>query len=158
MKFAELRGEELKTRVTCGVAIFTQDKRILLVHPTGAGYLAAWSLPKGLCDTGETDAEAAIREVREETSLDIKGAKLVDHGVHAYIKHKAYHLFSTEVPTIDVKTLKCQVTFEHDGKQIVEVDKFMLADHTYALELLNKKQAEIFKSVFKENSSLDRRA
>ncbi len=31
-----------------------------------------WSLPKGKVDPGETDEQAAIREVREETSVDAR--------------------------------------------------------------------------------------
>jgi 8-oxo-dGTP pyrophosphatase MutT (NUDIX family) len=36
-----------------------------------------WSLPKGKVDPGETDEQAALREVREEASLDARiGAEL----------------------------------------------------------------------------------
>src|ERR1700729_1560607 len=31
-----------------------------------------WSLPKGKVDPGETDEQAAIREVREEASIDVR--------------------------------------------------------------------------------------
>jgi 8-oxo-dGTP pyrophosphatase MutT (NUDIX family) len=39
---------------------------ILVVHRPK---YADWSLPKGKCDEGETDEDAARREVREETGL-----------------------------------------------------------------------------------------
>jgi len=36
-----------------------------------------WSLPKGKCDPGESDADCALREVREETGLTCRlGAEL----------------------------------------------------------------------------------
>ena len=45
------------------------DGRILLVK---ASYRWHWGLPGGLMDSGESPAEATIRETREETSLDIE--------------------------------------------------------------------------------------
>ena len=45
--------------------------RILLIrrgHPPGEGL---WSVPGGRVEPGETDAEAVVREVREETGLAV---------------------------------------------------------------------------------------
>lgn len=47
---------------------------VLLVHPGGPWWrgrdLAAWSVPKGLPEAGETLEAAALREFREETGLE----------------------------------------------------------------------------------------
>lgn len=47
---------------------------VLLVHPGGPWWrgrdAAAWSIPKGLPDAGETLRAAALREFREETGLE----------------------------------------------------------------------------------------
>lgn len=40
--------------------------RLLLVNTRSTG---KWSFPGGRCEAGETDAEAALREVREETGV-----------------------------------------------------------------------------------------
>jgi 8-oxo-dGTP diphosphatase len=57
-------------RVPCVGAIITdQAGRLLLIrrrHEPGAGL---WSLPGGRIEPGETDQQAVVREVREETSL-----------------------------------------------------------------------------------------
>lgn len=45
------------------------DGRILLVK---AAYRWRWGMPGGLMDAGESPAEAALRETREETGLDIE--------------------------------------------------------------------------------------
>ena len=37
-----------------------------------------WSIPGGLVETGETTKEAVIREVQEETGLEIKPVELVE--------------------------------------------------------------------------------
>lgn len=45
-----------------------EDGRVLLVK---ASYRWRWGMPGGLMDAGEGPAEAVIREVKEETGLDI---------------------------------------------------------------------------------------
>lgn len=50
------------------VAIW-QDDKILLVQRANAPNKELWALPGGKVDVGETIAAAAIRELREETSL-----------------------------------------------------------------------------------------
>ena len=39
------------------------------IRPQGKA-VGVWALPKGLIDTGETGAETALREVREETGVE----------------------------------------------------------------------------------------
>ena len=50
---------------------------VLLVHPGGPFWakkdLGAWSVPKGECDPGEDELQAARREVNEETGLTPDG-------------------------------------------------------------------------------------
>ncbi len=51
-------------------AIVTDDRhRILLQRRTDSGN---WALPGGAMDIGETFAESAIREVKEETGFDVR--------------------------------------------------------------------------------------
>lgn len=52
---------------SCG-AIVVDDGRVLLVKHN-AGH---WDFPKGHVEEGETEFETAIREVKEETNIDIK--------------------------------------------------------------------------------------
>lgn len=42
------------------------------------GEQSRWQLPKGLIDKGETSAEAALREVREETGIEAEAVDLID--------------------------------------------------------------------------------
>ncbi|GGM83870.1 NUDIX hydrolase [Thermopolyspora flexuosa] len=64
-------------RIKCVGAIVLDDAgRLLLVRrarPPGAGL---WSLPGGRVEPGETDAEAVVREVREETGLVVRVGRL----------------------------------------------------------------------------------
>ncbi|WP_433472873.1 NUDIX domain-containing protein [Spirillospora sp. CA-142024] len=63
----------MKVRVT-GVVI--EGGRILLLdQDTGAG--RSWSLPGGTVEEGEPLAEALVREMREETGLDVETGRLL---------------------------------------------------------------------------------
>jgi ADP-ribose pyrophosphatase YjhB (NUDIX family) len=60
-----------------GAVIKDGQGRLLLIkrgHPPGAGL---WSLPGGRIEPGETDAEALVREMREETGLVIQAGLLI---------------------------------------------------------------------------------
>ena len=60
-----------------GAVIKDTEGRLLLIrrgHPPGAGL---WSLPGGRVEPGETDHEAVVREVREETGLSVVPGPLV---------------------------------------------------------------------------------
>ena len=130
--------------VTCAVMFLTPSKKVLIVHPNGAPW-NCWSFPKGLCEPNELPADAAARELSEETSLRISSADLIDLGRSSYVPEKDYHLFLyralAEPP---VTKLVCESLFvNRAGELITEVDNFKLVTFEEALKLINKKQAEI---------------
>jgi ADP-ribose pyrophosphatase YjhB (NUDIX family) len=53
-----------------GIVIWRDDK-VLLIRRGKAPRAGDWGLPGGMQDTGETIIEAAVREAREETGLDV---------------------------------------------------------------------------------------
>ena len=59
-------------------AIIVQADRVLLVRRAHPPLQGEWSIPGGLVETGETTKEAVIREVREETGLEIEPVRLVE--------------------------------------------------------------------------------
>jgi len=51
--------------------VIIQNNKILLVHPAGAQFWHSYSFPKGHVEFNETILEAAIRETKEETGIDV---------------------------------------------------------------------------------------
>lgn len=52
---------------SCGCIIVNEDKVLLIQHNEGH-----WDFPKGHVEGNETEVETAIREVKEETNLDVE--------------------------------------------------------------------------------------
>lgn len=51
------------------MAVF-KDGKVLLVRRAKPPFVGIWSLPGGMQKEGETPAQAAVREVREETGIE----------------------------------------------------------------------------------------
>lgn len=60
---------------TCGIYLYSAPmKKFLLCHATRSR--ALWSIPKGLPDKGETELQAAVRELEEETGIRLSELKV----------------------------------------------------------------------------------
>jgi 8-oxo-dGTP diphosphatase len=64
--------------IPCVGAVVTDEQgRLLMIqrgHDPGAGL---WSIPGGRIEPGETDAQALVRELLEETNLQVKMGRLI---------------------------------------------------------------------------------
>jgi ADP-ribose pyrophosphatase YjhB (NUDIX family) len=60
-----------------GAVVRDGDGRLLLVRRARPPAAGTWSLPGGRVEPGEDDAAAVVREVREETGLDVAVGELV---------------------------------------------------------------------------------
>jgi ADP-ribose pyrophosphatase YjhB (NUDIX family) len=75
---ARLLWHRLRRPVTLGCrALVTDGRRVLLVRHS---YIDGWHLPGGGVARGETLAEAALRELKEETGIEAAGPVRL-HGV-----------------------------------------------------------------------------
>ena len=63
--------------IPCVGAIITADGRILLIRRGHEPEAGRWSLPGGRIEAGETDQQALVREVREETGLEVVPGPLI---------------------------------------------------------------------------------
>jgi len=67
----------MKYEKSCGAVIFDGDKILVIQQVKGH-----WGFPKGHVEEGETEVETAIREIKEETNLDVE----IDE-THRYVEH-----------------------------------------------------------------------
>ena len=79
----EIAGRLRPSCASCGETVFldpkvavavvaTDDGKILMVKRAIDPMMGRWSLPAGYVDRGEVVEEAAIREVREETGVEVR--------------------------------------------------------------------------------------
>lgn len=68
-------------RVGVGVYIFNQERQVLLGQRKSVHGFGCWCPPGGHLEFGETNEQAAVREVKEETNLDIREDDLSLRGV-----------------------------------------------------------------------------
>jgi 8-oxo-dGTP diphosphatase len=77
--------------VGVGAVVFNQRGEIALIKRGKPPHFGRWMIPGGSLEWGETLEQAAVREVREETGLDIEIETFVDF-VEAMVPGEAgYH-------------------------------------------------------------------
>ena len=77
------------------------EKKVLLVQMNYGSFIGDWILPGGMVEKGEHPHEAAIREAKEETNLDIELIKLltVRHRIKEKGLDNTYWVFTGHVKT-----------------------------------------------------------
>ena len=110
-------------RLSCGILILNPQRELLLCHVTGQDH---WDLPKGGMHDGESPLQAALRETREETGLQLDAAPLLELGRLDYRPKKDLHLFATLMPRFDVDLLRCESHFSQlgTGRRLPEMDGY----------------------------------
>ncbi|RZT79398.1 ADP-ribose pyrophosphatase YjhB (NUDIX family) [Micromonospora violae] len=69
-------GHELVHLPSVSVIVVDEQARLLLVRH--AGSRDGWAVPGGAVEIGESPAEAAVREIREEIGVQISQPRLLD--------------------------------------------------------------------------------
>ena len=134
--------------ITCGIFFIDKNDKILIVHPTNAS-MKRWSIPKGGIDKGETEEQAAKRELLEETSIDLNklGGELIPIGHSQYTtRNKTLSAFAYEYDDVYTGKLKC--TSFVDNK-FPEVDKFKWVGFIEAFVLLHPTQQDLLQHYLK---------
>lgn len=119
----------MKTDIVLKTLLFNSDGKLLLLRrsETDARRPLQWDFPGGLQDQGETLETGAIREVKEETGINVSDLDLIftktelgkwidDKGSHERNVIRIYFL----AKTIDENVI---LSFEHDKFCWVSVDE-----------------------------------
>lgn len=98
-----------KTRRTATDAVvFDADGRILLQHRAD---FDTWGLPGGSIESGETLTESVVREVKEETGLDVEVVRLI--GAYSEPTYTTTRYPDGNVIHYVSLTFECRVTGGH---------------------------------------------
>ena len=146
---------------SAGILIYKKDDekiKILLCHPGGPYWegtnLHSWGIPKGELDQNEKVLDAAIREFKEETNLEINNENLEYLYSKKVSNNKLVTIFTKE-QNLDLSNCKSNtftLEWPKDSKQINEYpenDKFEWIELEEAYQLIFKQQT-IFLDKLKE--------
>lgn len=67
----------MKYEKSCGAVVFDGNKVLIIQQVKGH-----WGFPKGHVEDGETEVQTAVREIKEETNLDVEideSKRFVEH-------------------------------------------------------------------------------
>lgn len=106
----------MKKEKSCGAIVFylkDNKEQILLIKHANSGH---WSFPKGHVEAKETEVETALREIREETginvSIDTRFREVVTYSpkkdvlkdvVYFFATSEEYETFNQEEEVSDIK-------------------------------------------------------
>ena len=139
-----MRQDTRHYTVSCGTLVLDGQGRLLLGHVTNT---AAWDIPKGMQDPGETTLEAAMRELQEESGAAFAPERFVDLGEFAYRRDKRLHLYRVEAGEElgDLAQLVCTSWFPHHktGKPTLEMDAFRWAGRDEVSQLCWPRMANL---------------
>lgn len=110
---------------------------VLLIHPSGAyNKNAAWSIPKGKQEPGETLEETARRETFEETGVTAK--TLTYLGYVDYKSGKRVHAFAGLAPENAILSLASEEVDRVEFVPINRAKKLLHYDQKNFIDMLTK--------------------
>ena len=99
--------EEIKKEKACGCIIIDGSKVLLIQQNEGW-----WGFPKGHVEEGETELETAIREVKEETNIDVVVDESKRYVQEYMLKNgvlKQVVLFLASKVSSEIKAQECEI-------------------------------------------------
>lgn len=133
----------MKQEKSCGAIVYREQQgstQLLLIKHRFSGH---WSFPKGHVEPGEHENETALREVKEETGLDIQLVdgfrESVEYCPSPDVKKQVVYFLATqcggtlqrqesevsEVCWLDLERAQREVTFNNDKMLIRKVSSFL---------------------------------
>ncbi|KVE29274.1 NUDIX hydrolase [Burkholderia singularis] len=133
--------------VSCGVVLLDSAGRVLLAHATDTTH---WDIPKGQSEPGETEQQAALRELVEETGIVLAPGRLTDLGRFVYRPDKDLHLFAARAAAHETDLSRCVCTSmfpsRRDGSMIPEMDAFRWTEPGEVSAYASRSLARLFRT------------
>ena len=128
--------------LTIRSVVKNEEGKILVLrrHPKSKTQPHKWELPGGKMEKGEFFDKAMIREVKEETNLDVKVGDFCEAVQDDYPHKRTVQLimYSKDI------TGKVEISDEHDDWKWASIDEIMALDITSSLEkTIEKRNGEI---------------
>lgn len=133
----------MRKEKSCGAIVYqmVDDKpQILLIKHKNGGH---WSFPKGHIELNETETETALREIKEETGLDVvineKFRTSVAYRPKPDIDKEVVYFLAevcggtlqkqeseiSRAEWVDIETAQRIVTFDNDKMLVIKAKKFL---------------------------------
>ena len=114
---------------SAGIILILKGNKVLLCHPSNSRWSGTYSFPKGGIEDGESTLDAALRELREETSIIVSKNQILDieNPITVYyenkngIKYKSITLYTVHINDVSEIGLDSEI-IPKERLQIEEVD------------------------------------
>lgn len=153
-KFFEFEPFESKMKKSAGVIIILNKDKVLLCHPSNSRWFGTYSFPKGGLEEGESTLDAAIRELREETSVivnknqisNLENPIVVTYENKKGTKYKTITLYTVHINNLSEINLESEI-IPKERLQIEEIDWAGFIDKDEAKLRIFHKTASVLETI-----------